>query len=345
MPIETSQRILHLRSKQNAEVEDNLARLWQIGRNSHSAQDILDQLHPWGASRRLKFDNALAFVLGGMGTLLLLLLLFQPYALLSQSIAFVGGCLIFLSYLLYAPQRPIDEVIVYLQDSIIAKRYQLNYHKVPEALGRPLRPTLLISQLKQQFPIFNRGRVSNEIPFFASCVWQEDNGQSHQVLIFEYHFVNQFASPDPNTKHIRPKEIHQSLWGVFVFNLEHDFATFAASTEHKKLPYPYHLQWHSSDIQIRQRLYIGGENPLELAKKMTPALTLKLAEFFRQREGELYINPNQNMLCYLGKDPLMQIQRQHHKKIQDISALRGHLRTFKLPLLERLKNDLLCLLQ
>jgi hypothetical protein len=51
------------------------------------------------------------------------------------------------------------------------------------------------------------------------------------------------------------------------------------------------------------------------------------------------------MLCYLGPHNLMQIKRLNTKKIQDISTLRGHLRTFKLPLLERLKKDLITLLQ
>ena len=341
MPIETSQRILAIRSKKNAQVADNLARLWQIGRNSHSAEELLNQLHPWGAPNHLKFDNGLAILICLIAGFLLLPLLMHPSALVTQLLAFIAVLLFFLSYLLYASKRPIVEVIEYLEHSIIQKKYQLNYQRQPEALGRPLSPTLTIAQLKQQFPIFERGSVSNEIPFFASTVWQEDNGQTHQVLLFQYHYVNELHVRDQQGDRVSIKEIHQDLWGVFIFDLAHDFPTFAASTEHKKLPYPYHLPWQSSDIQIRQRLYIGGENPLDMAKKIGPALTLKLGEFFSKRQGELYINRHQNMLCYLGEDNLMQIQAKQQKKIQDISALRGHLRTFKLPLLERLKKDLL----
>lgn len=345
MPIETSQRILALRSQKNAEVEHNLARLWQIGRNSHSAEDLLNQLHPWSAPKHLKFDNALAILTALVGAVFILPLLLDPYARLAQLSAFAAVCLLGLSYLLYASERPITEVIAYLEQRMIQTRYQLHYHKQPEALARPLNPTLFIAQLKQQFPIFNRGSIVNEIPFFASTIWQEQNGKKHQILLFQYHFVNQLQVRNQQGERLSVKEVHQDLWGVFIFDLDHDLPTFAASTQHKKMPYPYHLPWHSSDIQIRKRLYIGGENPLDMAKKIGPALTLKLGQFFSQRQGELYINENQNMLCYLGQDDLMKITSHNHKKIQDISALRGHLRTFKLPLLECLKNDLLTLLQ
>ena len=345
MPIETSQRILALRHKKNAQVADNLARLWHIGRHSHSAEHLLQQLHPWGKPTHLKFDNGLAIFMALLGGLLLLPLFLQPSALWTQLTALLAGILLLVSYLLYASKKPILEVIDYLEHSIIQKKYQLDYQRQPEAFGRPLSPTLLISQLKQQFPIFNRGSVSNDIPFFASSVWQEADGKTHQVLIFQYHFVNELQIHDKKGERVSMKEIHQDLWGVFVFDLNHDLPTFAASTEHKKMPYPYHLPWQSSDIQIRKRLYIGGENPLEMAKKIGPAFTLKLGDFFAERKGELYINHNQNMLCYLGPQNLMQIRRLNSKKIQDISALRGHLRTFKLPLLERLKKDLISLLQ
>lgn len=344
MPIETSQRILALRNKKNAQVADNLARLWDIGRNSHSAEDLLNQLHPWGAPKNLKFDNRLAIFISFVAGLLFIPLILKPHTLLSPLLALIAAGLWFLSYLLYASKHPVDEVIHYLEQCIIQKKYQLNYQRQPQALGRPINPTLMMAQLKQHFPIFERGRVSNEIPFFASSMWQEQDSKNHHVLIFQYHFVNDIQVRDQQGDRVSIKEIHQDLWGVFIFDLEHDLPTFAASTEHKKLPYPYHLPWQSSDIQIRQRLYIAGENPLEMAKKIDPAMTLKLGEFFLHRRGELYINQNQNMLCYLGEDNLMQIQSQQNKKIQDISTLRGHLRTFKLPLLERLKKQLLVLL-
>ena len=45
------------------------------------------------------------------------------------------------------------------------------------------------------------------------------------------------------------------------------------------------------------------------------------------------------MLCYLGPHDLFQVSSKHHK-INDISTLRGHLRTFKLIELEKLHTDL-----
>lgn len=344
MPIETSQRILTLRSKTNAVVENNLARLWHIGRTSHSREELLQKLHPWGAGTSLQFANGLAIFLMCLAALLLIPIFVQPSAFWSQLIGLVGLSCGFISYLLYAPQRPIQQVIEYLEQRIIESQYQLEYGRIPAALGRPLNSTLILGALKQHFPMFHRGTLSNEIPFFAASVWTESNGKSHQVLIFQYHYANELDLFDQQHKHTTIKERHQDLWGVFIFNLEHDLPTFAVSTEHKKLPYPYHVAWQSSDIQIRERLYIGGQDPIEMAKKLSPAFMLKLGEFFHQRQGELYINAQQNMLCYLGHDDLMQVTAQKQKNIQDISALRGHLRTFKLPLLERLKKQLLTLL-
>lgn len=344
MPIETSQHLLALRSKKNAQVAHNLARLWDIARHSHSAEHILEQLHPWGVSGCLKFDNSLAIFIAFLAAVFLLPLVAYPTVIWTQLLFLVALALGFLSYLLYAPKSPVQEVIQALEHSMIQKRYALDYHSMPAALGRPLSSALVLSQLKQQFPIFNRGSVSNEIPFFASSTWQEANGQTHQVLIFQYHYVNELRLPSKDNQAAQRQEIHRDLWGIFIFDLEHDFPTFAASTEHKKLPYPYHLTWHSSDIQLRERVHIGGENPLDLAKKITPTLSLKLADFFAHRRGELYIHKEQNILCYLGREDLMSMTKQQ-KKIDDISALRGHLRTLRLRKLERLQQQLLLLLE
>ena len=344
MPIETSQHLLALRSQKNAQVAHNLARLWEIARHSHSAEHILKQLHPWGASGCLKFDNSLAIFIALLAVLLLLPLLAYPTLIWAQLLFLAALGLGFLSYLLYAPQTPIQEVIKALEHSMIQKRYALEYQSMPSALGRPLSSGLVLSQLKQRFAIFDRGSISNDIPFFACSTWQEANGQTHQVLIFQYHYVNQLSLPSKDKQTGHSQEIHRDLWGVFIFDLDHDFPTFAVSTEHKKLPYPYHLPWHSSDIQLRERVYIGGENPLDLAKKITPSLSLKLADFFARRRGELYIDQEQNILCYLGREDLMSMTKQG-KKIDDISALRGHLRTLRLPQLERLQQQLLVLLE
>ena len=59
MTINTVQHLLHLRTKKNKQVMQNIARLWDIGRQATSAQDILDALHPWGSDKNLNFYNTI----------------------------------------------------------------------------------------------------------------------------------------------------------------------------------------------------------------------------------------------------------------------------------------------
>lgn len=55
MPIDTVQEALHIRRKKNTQVFRNIARLWDAGQKSHSAQDLLDALHPWREDHNLRF--------------------------------------------------------------------------------------------------------------------------------------------------------------------------------------------------------------------------------------------------------------------------------------------------
>ena len=61
MPIENLKERFHIRRKINAQVLHNIARLWHLGSQAREQQDLLDGLHPWGESHRLKFDNSLPF--------------------------------------------------------------------------------------------------------------------------------------------------------------------------------------------------------------------------------------------------------------------------------------------
>ena len=67
MPINRVKHSLHLQAKTNRRVSHNIARLWEIGAQAHSQQDILDALHPWQAPIRLKFSNHLALFLAAIG--------------------------------------------------------------------------------------------------------------------------------------------------------------------------------------------------------------------------------------------------------------------------------------
>lgn len=63
MPIDTIQQTLHIRRKK-LQVFRNIARLWDAGQKSQTAQELLNALHPWGEDHNLRFVNTLSYLLG-----------------------------------------------------------------------------------------------------------------------------------------------------------------------------------------------------------------------------------------------------------------------------------------
>ncbi len=249
-----------------------------------------------------------------------------------------GLLMIFWAYISYEDKQPIDDVIEFLEQQSINKKYQLALHQQPQHISVPLQPVLFIAHLKRLFPVFNQGTISNDLPYYASTVWEDKDGQQHQVMVFQYHYVNEMLVRDKNGDDVRVKEIHKDLWGVFVFDVETQ--GLAITTANKDFYYPYRFPWHTSDIQTNQKLNIFGSDEMQTAKLLSPAFVLRLADFFAQRQGDLMFHPSSHTLCFLGPANLFKISTQA-KNIQDISALRGHLRTFKLPYLESLQRDLI----
>ena len=337
MPINRVKHSLHLQAKTNRRVSHNIARLWEIGAQAHSQQDILDALHPWQAPIRLKFSNHLAFFLAAIAIYFVVLIIINPANIWAQSSLFIGVFILFWAYIAYEEQKPITEVIQYLEQQTIAKKYQLALHQQPRHVSIPLQPLLMIAHLKQLFPVFNQGSLANDLPYYASTVWRDEHGTQHQVMVFQYRYVNEVRMRDKNGQSIKVKEVHKDLWGVFVFDV--DIQGLAVTTAHKSFHAPYTQPWQTSDIQINQKLNIFGSDEMNTAKLLSPAFVLKLADFFAQRQGDLIFHPSRHILCFLGSADLFKISSRA-KNIEDISALRGHLRTFKLPYLESLQRDL-----
>ena len=342
MPMDTVRHSIHIRRKKNQVVFHNIARLWDVGRQAHSHQDILDSLHPWNAPTTLKFENALPCLLAIAGGLFMLAILIQPSSIWAQASLFCGALMLFWAYICYEDDDPIEEVIDYLEQQTIAQKYQLAYHRQPQHISIPLNPVLFIAHLKRLFPLFEQGSQSNEFPLYASTVWTDEQGQAHQVLVFQYHFVNEMHMKDKDGNQVNVQEVHRDLWGVFVFDIE--MPGLAITTASKSFGYPYSFAWHTSDIQTNQRLKFYGCDQMQMAKTLTPARILRISDFFEHRAGDLMFHPESNVLCYLGPHDLFKISSKA-QNIQDISSLRGHLRTFKLPYLEQLKSDLLQLLK
>lgn len=343
MPIDDLQRSLHLRRQKNQKVFDNIDRLWRIIEKSPTHQELLNALHPWNDSINLKFDNSLVWFFGCISALFFLFFIATPQHWWGQLCLLIACICLLLMYCSHETSKPLETVIQALEQQVIEKKYQLRLHAFPQSFGRIAQPTLLLAQLKQLVPIFDQGSCSNTIPFYATTIWQDEQGQSHEVLLFQYHYVNELQVRDRDGDRVTVKELHYDLWGFFIFDFEHPYSTFAATTQRKSLPYPYYLSWQTSDLQTNQRIRILGSDQLELAKTLSPSFTLKLANFFANRKGELFVNAEKKVLCFIGPEDLMQISSKA-KQIEDISALRGHLRTFKLLHLERLEQDLLDLL-
>ncbi|MDV2469803.1 hypothetical protein QR674_12505 [Acinetobacter chinensis] len=338
MPLDSVRQTIHIRRKKNQVVFHNIARLWDLARNSHSHQDLLDGLHPWNAPITLKFENIQPILLGICGIFISLMLFIQPAAFWAQLCLLAGLLMIFWAFISYENDDPVEEVIAHLEKEAIAKKYQLNFQRQPQHLSVPLNSVLFISQLKQMFPVFSQGNISNDFPWYASTVWQDDQGKDHQVMLFQYRYINEIRAKDKDGNDIKIKEVQRDLWGVFIFDIE--TRGLAVTTANKSFYYPYSFPWQTSDIQSNEKLRFFGSDRLEVVKLLTPAMVLKLSDFFAQRHGDLMFHPDKNMLCFLGPSNLFHMNSRNTKKIEDISALRGHLRTFNLPYLEKLQHDL-----
>ncbi len=337
MPLDTVKHSIHIRRKKNERVFNNVARLWNITRKAQTHQDILDSLHPWNAPIVLKFENVLPLLLAAAGLFFILLIFINPGNIWIQISLISGFFMIFWAYISYEESKPVDEVIEYLEQQTIAKKYNLAFQQQPQHLSVPMQPVLFIAHLKRLFPVFNQGSISNDFRYYASTQWTDDEGKQHQVMVFQYHYVNEIRMRNKDGNEVQVKEVHKDLWGVFVFDVE--VQGLAVTTANKDFYYPYSFPWHTSDIQINQKLNIFGSDEMQMAKQLTPAFVLRLDEFFAQRQGDLIFHPDSHILCFLGPADLFHISTRA-KNIQDISALRGHLRTFKLPYLESLQRDL-----
>lgn len=341
MPIDTVQQALHIRRKKNAQVFRNIARLWDIGQKSHSDQDLLDALHPWRDDHSLCFFNVLPFILGIVSVCTLVFgYFFHPHIqyIFSLLAAFLTG---FLAYLLYEPKEPLTQVITYLEQRMTVLRYGLQFQQLPAYLPIQAQPLLVISRLKQFFPLFNRGTESNEITQYASTTWH-DGTTEHQVLLFQYHYVSELPIfQEENSNQKIAKEIHKDLWGAFIFQMP--ASGIAVSNKRSRFFEPYTSSWQSSDILINQELNIFGVDQHQLAKEIGPSLTLKLHDFFQHFTGDLIYHHEEQILCYLGEQNLFQTASKR-SEIHDISALRGHLRTMTMPQYQKFQQLMLNLI-
>ena len=114
MPIDDIKRTIHLRRRKNQRVMQNVARLWELGEQAQSHQELLEGLHPWGTDNQLRFDNVLPILLAVIAGCCLLSIWILPAGLPSHLAFWLALGLGFYSYLTYEQSTPIAEVIEFL---------------------------------------------------------------------------------------------------------------------------------------------------------------------------------------------------------------------------------------
>lgn len=340
MPINTVQRLLHLRTRKNQQIMQSIARLWELARHATTAQEILDGLHPWGKQNELKFYNTLPILFASFGIGCLVVGWFiHPYIPYFLSILTGLGCCL-AAYLIYEPNDPIEEVILHLEQRMMLLKFDLNFHTLPSIFSKTSNATLMLSQLKQHFPLFSQGSVANDISLYASTTWKDAEGISHPVLVFQYHYVSDFKVPDSDGKLHKVKEIHRDLWGAFIFQTPAQ--CFAASDKRQTFFYPYNFEWQSSDIALNQALNIFGDNQHQLAKTITPSMTLKLINFFKENSGDLVSHHQETITFFMGERNLLRTaNKKQSDDIRNISELRGYLRTLDMPAYQQFQQSML----
>lgn len=340
MPIQTVKTWRHVTTKQNQQVMKNVARLWKIGEQATSTQDILDALHPWGECKDLYFHNFIAHLFIVLGVFILIfgwmIDVYIPFALTFL----VGMLCLFFAYLIYEPRSPIEEVIYFLEQRMIVLRYDLNFNRVPSFLPQSSNSLLVMSKLKQSFPLFSKGNATNEITQYIATTWEFEH-KKYPVLLFHYYYINELPMSQFNKDQNKMQGIRKDQWGVFIFDMPR--LGFAVTNQRHAFFEPYTQKWSTSDILVNENLRIFGHDQNQLARHISPMMTLKLSDFFQDYSGEVVFHFAEDMLCYMGNQNLFQ-QSQQKQQIRDISALRGHLRTFRMPEYEKFKRSMLNLI-
>jgi hypothetical protein len=80
----------------------------------------------------------------------------------------------------------------------------------------PLNNLQFIGNLKRMFPVFKQGSLSNDIRTFASTVWEDENQQQHQVMVFQYHYVSELKYATKTVLKSRSKKFIKTC-GVYSF--------------------------------------------------------------------------------------------------------------------------------
>ena len=340
MPIQSIQQVLHLRTKKNQHVMENINRLWDISEQAKTTQEILDALHPWGKNKELHFNNTLPKLIGicGVSTLLFGWML-SPY--IPFFLSFIAALIcFFIAYSTYEKDDAIDQVIDHLEMQMKLLKFNIEFDQFPRVITTPSSPVVMLNRLKKHFPVFNLGTESNEIESYAATTWLSQSGIEYPVLLFKYHYISEIYMPNGDGEKQKVREIHKDLWGAFVFNTSPQ--GIAVTNKRNEFFRPYTQLWKTSDIAMNKKLKVFGYDSKQLAKTISPSMTLKLDNLFKESNGDLISHYQESILCYMGDKNLFWVRsRKSRKDIATVSDLRGHLRTLDMPDYEKFKQNMI----
>ena len=340
MPIDTVQNLIHIRTNKNKKVMHNVARLWDISRQAHTPQDILDALHPWGENNNLVLNNFLPKLCIGLGAMSLIMGWFIHHYFPMVFTILIATFWFAIAYFSYESNEPVEQVIDELELKIKLLKYDLNFQKLPPHLSGTMNSMLVLGKLKQNFPLFNQGTESNDIVSFASTLWTDHEEQQHPILLFKYHYITEISVRDEQGNKYNVRKIEKDLWGCFLFETE--ALGFAASNRRSRLPHPYTTHWETADIDLNKKLNIYGYDQQQIARAITPSVTLRLSDLFENNQGDLIVHHDENILSFMTEHNIFNtVSRRDKGSIQNISDLRGYLRTLNMPNYEKFKQSML----
>lgn len=321
----------------NNKVAYNLEKLREISATSQNKQAILDALHPWRVSPNLRYHNTWSFLLlaACIVNVVLTTLYFSHYPLIV-TVVWIGAIFIAcFAYFSIEKQSEVDTEIAKLETQVFQYQYQVNFARFPSFNTQAgMNPNYMLARVRQGFACLNQGNAGNEIVDFASTTWQVQ-GHDFPVLLFQYVATTEVAMTNGKGEQIT-KQIEKHYWGACVFDMP-ALAFYVSNEKQKHARYP--VEWRSSDAQFNRDFQLYGQQEFELAKNLTPSRILTLAHQLENMRGTLMFHDEMQAFCYISSQNIFQT-RSCAKTIQNISQLRGHLRTLKAPHYERMQANL-----
>ncbi|WP_374294995.1 hypothetical protein [Acinetobacter sp.] len=337
MPVNKIYERWHFHQRMNQKVAHNIEKLIDLYSTAKSKQAILDGLHPWRVSTNLRYNNLLSYflLLCCAGSILFASIFLYDHGGLLITVWLLSIAVGCFAYLSVEHQSDVEGIINNLETLTFQYQYNVRFAHFPNFNTQAgMNPNYMLARVRQGFASLNQGNAGNEIVDFAATSWQVQ-GHDFPVLLFQYLALTEVEIPTSKGEPIT-KQIRKNFWGACVFDMPN--LAFCVSNERQKYE-RYPISWTSSDAQFNRDFHLYGQQEFELAKNLTPSRILTLASQLDHMRGTLMFHDQMQAFCYISTQDIFQT-RVRSKSIDDISQLRGHLRTLKAPHYERMQKSL-----